>query len=191
MAGHRDQVGVLEADALIGCFGERGERARGVALRDALKGRRAEEPAVIRARLRTGVEQAAGARQPSRALRPLIGVGEIPEGEPVRAAARAQRVALFEERAVGARPRPDARLISSRQGRRGGEPLEVLGFERAPGISLREPFVRLDPRLAVERRSALCQRGGALHSPIIPHSRGGRVPQSICFRKLISLRSAS
>ena len=167
MAGQRDQVGVLEADALIGCFGERGERACGVALRDALKGRRAEEPAVIRARLRTGVEQAACARQPSRALRPLIGVGEIPEGEPVRATAGAQRVVLFEERAVGARPRPDACLISSRQGRRGGKPLEVLGSERAPGISLREPFVRLDRTPG--GRTPLCPRSARWSSSQSDH----------------------
>ena len=136
MAGQGGQVGVLEADALTCRFGERRESPRGVAFRDALKGGRAQEPAVIRAWLRTGVEQSAGAREPACALGPLIGVREIREGEPVRAAARPPRVALFEERAMGAGPRPDVHLVGPGQGRGDGEPLEVLCFERAFGTRL-------------------------------------------------------
>ena len=91
---------------------------------------------MIRAWLRTGVEQSAGARQPPCALRPLIGVGEIPEGEPVRAAACPPPVVLFQERAMGAGPRPDARLVGPGQGRGDGEPLQVLCLERAFGVRL-------------------------------------------------------
>ncbi|MEZ5318567.1 MAG: hypothetical protein R2752_14300 [Vicinamibacterales bacterium] len=171
LAGERGDVRIAAGGAdRRGAFEVR-LRAVGIAGLHHLQAGRAQQEALFGARRRAAgrrVEQASGAGHPRAGLRLLAAPLEQREGHPEGASCRATRLAAVEEGLVRARPRAGPLGLASDEHRRRGEPVEILGLERRLTVGLRQPRVRLRPRLPRERRTPFGE--ARVHGVMIPHS---------------------